>query len=515
MNFKKFHESKNLFDKDNTTIYNAYFDNGGQWILSDDSKSIKIPCQPNTEYTISVPNSLAVFRVYESDNASITPAPSSSAGIPRATEIIRGANISQYTFTTSSTAQIILFQGSGSVVTEWFNGLMLNTGSTPQPYEPYSSEVWHDTPYYQHKTATDTLTTLPAVIYPNDTSITVGIKGQSSQSGTPSPQNPVPVNGTGEMSSNLLATLTENYAIDASGNINSNSEFMYYTAPCEANETYTFSLDIGLSGNNVRIHAFNGDTWMEQLVGKNIVLAPFTVSTPANTTNLKISIAKAAKTYHTMLNVGETALPYEPFGYKIPISSANTTTPVYLGEVETTRLVKKLVLTGEEAFIKNDSQSNHYLYYANRETILPSSIVRTPVLCNELPTKDGAPQTVIGINTDNQFSVLYFNFGADIMNAQPSGNTVEGLKEYLAAKYANGTPVTVWYVLATPQTAVVNEPLMKIGSYSDSLTTSVSCTAGSNSFDVDTTVQPSEVTATFEGWHPVSAAHEHENGQWD
>lgn len=50
---------------------------------------------------------------------------------------------------------------------------------------------------------------------------------------------------------------------------------------------------------------------------------------------------------------------------------------------------------------------------------------------------------------------------------------------------------------------------------SDSLTTSIPCTAGSNSFDVDTTVAPSEVTATFEGWHPVSAAHERENGQWD
>jgi hypothetical protein len=46
-----------------------------------------------------------------------------------------------------------------------------------------SDNQWHDVPYYQHKTATDTLT-LPAVIYPNDTSITVGIKGQSNQSGT-------------------------------------------------------------------------------------------------------------------------------------------------------------------------------------------------------------------------------------------------------------------------------------------------------------------------------------------
>jgi hypothetical protein len=56
---------------------------------------------------------------------------------------------------------------------------------------------------------------------------------------------------------------------------------------------------------------------------------------------------------------------------------------------------------------------------------------------------------------------------------------------------------------------------MKIGSYSDSLTTSIPVTAGSNTLDVQTTVAPSEVTAGFSGWHPVSAAHERENGQWD
>jgi hypothetical protein len=43
--------------------------------------------------------------------------------------------------------------------------------------------------------------------------------------------------------------------------------------------------------------------------------------------------------------------------YKIPISSASTTTPVYLGEVETTRAIKKLVLTGAttEIWVKSSS----------------------------------------------------------------------------------------------------------------------------------------------------------------
>ena len=44
---------------------------------------------------------------------------------------------------------------------------------------------WINIPHYIHKTDTDTITTLPAVIYPNDTTATVGLKGNTSQqSGT-------------------------------------------------------------------------------------------------------------------------------------------------------------------------------------------------------------------------------------------------------------------------------------------------------------------------------------------
>jgi hypothetical protein len=72
------------------------------------------------------------------------------------------------------------------------------------------------------------------------------------------------------------------------------------------------------------------------------------------------------------------------------------------------------------------------------------------------------------------------------------------LKEWLAQQYAADTPVTIWYVLATEETAVVNEPLMKIGNYADSLTatqagTEIATVKGSNTLDIDTTVKPSNV----------------------
>ena len=47
---------------------------------------------------------------------------------------------------------------------------ILNSGDIALPYEPYSSEVWHDISHYIYKTDTDTITT-PAVLYLNDTTL--------------------------------------------------------------------------------------------------------------------------------------------------------------------------------------------------------------------------------------------------------------------------------------------------------------------------------------------------------
>jgi hypothetical protein len=166
------------------------------------------------------------------------------------------------------------------------------------------------------------------------------------------------------------------------------------------------------------------------------------------------------------------------------------------------------VLTGQENWTKNDvGNPSNYLYYQT------GYLANKTCVCSHLADMGTLSTSKVGVFNGN--NVLYLNFGSAIMDAQTSGNTVKGLKEYFAAQYAAGTPVTVWYVLAEPETGTVNEPLMKIGNYADSLTTSIPCTAGENTLDVQTTVQPSEVTAGFSGWHPITAVHERENGRWD
>jgi hypothetical protein len=87
--------------------------------------------------------------------------------------------------------------------------------------------------------------------------------------------------------------------------------------------------------------------------------------------------------------------------------------------------------------------------------------------------------------------------------------SVADFKSYLAAQYAAGTPVTVWYVLAEPETAVVNEPLMKIGDYADTITmaqagVTIPTVSGTNVLDMSSPVKPSEVYIKGKGIRAIT-----------
>lgn len=148
--------------------------------------------------------------------------------------------------------------------------------------------------------------------------------------------------------------------------------------------------------------------------------------------------------------------------YKLPILSNSTVTNIYLGEVETTRRIKKLVLTGDETVAGSTLDGGWIV------TNLPTNMVNTTDVitasCSHYKAVNNASMTAlttgdmcISTNIPNRI-----NFATDI-------STAADFKSYLAAQYANGTPVTVWYVLAKLETGIVNEPLMKIGDYADTI----------------------------------------------
>ena len=192
--------------------------------------------------------------------------------------------------------------------------------------------------------------------------------------------------------------------------------------------------------------------------------------------------------------------------YKIPISSANTTTPVYLGDVQSTRWIKQLVLTGEETWFF--TSGFFFIHNITPDYLRTSNRI---VYCTHY---QGINSVTAGGQVGNGECSFYIATNTQRFYIKDDDYaTIAEFKTYLAQQYAAGTPVTVWYVLAEPTTGIVNEPLMKIGTYADTLSNAASIPTieGANSITVDTTVQPSEFTATWTGWHDAGVKEKSRN----
>lgn len=361
------------------------------------------------------------------------------------------------------------------------------------------SGSWVSGSYGIMETATDTITTLPTVIYPTITTATVGLKGNTVQSTTPSPDNPIMPQGTGERTGNLF----DDFDIVGQVPSVSNGNLVNYTngACTDLIELSSGLLVLSIYETMV-VYVFLYDTNKSFLGWVNLSSAG--TQTTQQITNYENAKYARVRTDNysaylnekkIMLNTGSTALPYESYGIKTPISSANTTTPIYLGEVQTTRKVKKLVLDGTESW--SEGASNYYIFInvSGRDGIPNSTALST--------------HSESGVVVNNNGTALFFKKSVFVHSS------LADFKTYLQQQYAAGTPVTVWYVLATEKTAVVNEPLMKIGDYADEVSNiSIPVTAGGDTLSVETTVQPSGITATYKGWHPVADVHERDNGAW-
>ena len=384
----------------------------------------------------------------------------------------------------------------------------LNQSGTPTPTNPIyptanTVEQWFDLNHYIMGTSTDTITTLPADIYANDTTATVGLKGQTLQSSTSSPTSPVLPGGCGERTENLF---DEKYP--------SISPTIQYMSIFVGDGTFTLSSTTPQMPNGAAcLFLIAGDV-SSGAGPQNKVYNEQSIT--VDSTNGYITIAYRIvadydpRNYTTMLNTGSTPLPYEPYGYKIPISSANTTTHVYLGEVETTRTIKKIVFVGsEDENWEGQSAGGAFRFRYTLSNSVQADTAHLTSICTHLP---------LGVeggtwNTDDVYTI-----SSDYLWLRLDSNftTVAALKSWLAQQYANGTPFTVYYTLANPETAVVNEPLMKIGDYADEVSNvSIPVTAGGGTLSVDTTVQPSEVTVNYKGWHPVQSVHEKSKNLFD
>lgn len=513
MNFKKYHVSKNLFDV-STTIEGTFVRAGntsesnplGSETLNNSwNCSNYIAVLPNTTYTVHYPNyteSISAGLVYFSD-MSVSGAIS---GVPTTTQ-----EADTFTFATPNNCNYIRFSWQNLQG----NSVMLNAGSQPLPYEPYGSS-WADIPHYIMGTSTDTITTLPADIYANDTTATVGLKGNMEQSGTPTPTTPIQPSETGERTGNLFDTY------DIIGQVPSvtNGALVNYTGGATTNlipiDNPTVTLTLFLTSNTYLFLYDENKTYIGNANRSTGDIVSTSITGYENAKYVRIRSdnysAYQSEPYVTLVEGSTAPSSYIPYGIKIPILSGGTTTPVYLGEVQSTRRIGKLVLDGNTSINDYAGGASKVGFVTQGTGILGN---RTLGKCTHFQTQStGVGSTIDGVTFGINNSIIYFTFSAASV-ATYNLSDVASIKQYLADQYAAGTPVTVWYVLATPTTGIVNEPIRKIGAYADEISgITIPVTAGANILSVDTTLQPSEVSVNYHGWHPVADVHERDNGAW-
>lgn len=316
--------------------------------------------------------------------------------------------------------------------------------------------------------------------------------GNGVQNGTPTPDAPIEPEFCGERTGNLWngveyiktslsSSETWTYSEDLAGSV--------YRVPCKPNTTYTLYLTENISLTLWRIRDVSTDavptaqSTSVQIVASHAESVPSGNSTTFTTSqNAKYILFQTnASLYSSVLNCimlieGSTIIPYEPYGYKIPVTNAGQTVPIYLGQTQTIRKIGKVDLaslswTSISSGLWRSTSIQNIKYVSSNEELGNGMAEKY-----NMHTGKGMSTAVNCIAID--ISQILVNTGDGTV--KPSG--------------------MFWYALAEPETAIVNEPLYKIGDYADELNDTVATlpeittTTGQNTLTVDTTLAPSSLT---------------------
>lgn len=328
------------------------------------------------------------------------------------------------------------------------------------------------------------------------------ISGNTIQNGTPTPDDPIYPQECGDRTAQLLDTYNNYFSkgyINNNGNLVSDpQDWMGYSGyiKIKPNTAYTISpqnssnagFDAFYDSNKQHLSSFNGHGITSE--GKYTGISPSTAAyiRVSGSSPTRYPIARE----HLMVNEGSTALPYEPYGYKIPITCGGVTQNIYLGEVQTTRKIKKIVLDGTENW-----QPLWGVLSLGLSTAADTTPRATTVMCDRYNAKNNVLQAQGYPSQYGDCSITFRDYNSSLLIRDDRyGADTAAYKSYLADQYAAGTPVTVWYVLATPETGIVNEPLRKIGDYADTISMTqagvmLTTTKGFNTITTNTTVLPS------------------------
>ena len=357
--------------------------------------------------------------------------------------------------------------------------------------------------YREYGTDTDTITSLPKTIIGDGTALSAwSMKGNMQQSGTPTPSTPIYPTEVGEKTANLFdknneTGITNNTYINQQGSLISNNSY-YLSAPIAVKENTAYTWQFG--GNISHTAPTTGfyDSADNLLsVASHTSGYNYSFTTPTNCAYVRQSVYQYGKN-EAMLSETPNVIPYEPYGqYKIPISFGQGTYTNYLAEPirkindsadtapssgTANRAIYKYVLTGEEniTFASGNAPFTIPLpYRIERFTTL-----QTKWICSHYPA---VPPTATWANYDYLLSGNA-NVQTSLKIRDIDYTSVDDFKAFVVAQYQAGTPITIWYILETATTETFTAPTIP--------------TSGSpQSFDVDTTLKPSEVSLTYHGWH--------------
>lgn len=154
------------------------------------------------------------------------------------------------------------------------------------------------------------------------------ISGNTVQSGTPTPDSPIMPQGTGERTENLFDMSDFSLLRIAS------TAYRYGTSLGVLPQgTYTFSATKSAGAQSIYLTARLDGTYSQTTISS----VPFLFTADGNseyiirTANSTGTTWEAEKYSDMMLNTGSTPLPYEPYGYKIPITCGGETNNIYIG----------------------------------------------------------------------------------------------------------------------------------------------------------------------------------------
>ena len=164
------------------------------------------------------------------------------------------------------------------------------------------------------------------------------------------------VNGesVGDRTANLIQGSIKNANIGNNGKINTSNEFILVYAPVVTGESYTIS-----NNNGTNVYAFyNAVPSTETATSYDSNRQIFSTSTITFVSPITgyIAVRLANTAQDIMINPGSTAVPYEPVGYRVPVTVTNGT------DTETTNiyLPEPIKMVGDEAeYIDYETQKQH------------------------------------------------------------------------------------------------------------------------------------------------------------